>query len=62
MKIKCRNPRTEVEKIVGSCQLIHLLSANTGENVSKAISADPMKKDMIQIQGVLLGLFYLHAS
>jgi hypothetical protein len=51
-----------VEKIVGSCQLIHLLSANTGENVSKAISADPMKKDMIQIQGVLLGLFYLHAS
>ena len=33
-----------------------LLSANTGENVTKAIIDDPMKKAMIQIQGVFAEL------
>jgi site-specific DNA recombinase len=35
---------------------INLISANTGENVTKAIQADPMKKAMIQIQGIFAEL------
>jgi DNA invertase Pin-like site-specific DNA recombinase len=35
---------------------INLISANTGENVTKAISEDPMKKALIQIQGVFAEL------
>ena len=35
---------------------ISLISANTGEDVTKAISEDPMKKAMIQIQGVFAEL------
>jgi site-specific DNA recombinase len=31
---------------------ISLISANTGENVTQAIQADPMKKAMVQIQGI----------
>ena len=31
---------------------IHLYSANTGENISRAIYDDPMRKAMVQIQGV----------
>ena len=31
---------------------INLYSANTGENITKAIKEDPMKKALIQIQGV----------
>ena len=35
---------------------VELISANTGENVTEAIKADPMKKAMIQIQGVFAEL------
>jgi DNA invertase Pin-like site-specific DNA recombinase len=35
---------------------INLISANTGENVTQAISEDPMKKALIQIQGVFAEL------
>lgn len=35
---------------------IDLISANTGENVTKAISEDPMKKALIQIQGIFAEL------
>ena len=35
---------------------IDLISANTGENVTQAIIDDPMKKAMIQIQGVFAEL------
>jgi DNA invertase Pin-like site-specific DNA recombinase len=35
---------------------IQLISANTGENITKAIEDDPMKKAMIQIQGVFAEL------
>ena len=35
---------------------IQLISANTGENITKAIEEDPMKKAMIQIQGVFAEL------
>ncbi len=31
---------------------INLIAANTGENITKAISDDPMKKALVQIQGV----------
>ena len=31
---------------------IDLISANTGENVTQAIQADPMRKAMVQIQGI----------
>lgn len=31
---------------------IQLISANTGENITKAVQDDPMKKALIQIQGV----------
>jgi hypothetical protein len=31
---------------------INLISANTGENVTQAIQSDPMKKAMVQIQGI----------
>jgi len=31
---------------------IDLISANTGENVTQAIQQDPMKKAMVQIQGI----------
>ena len=31
---------------------IDLISANTGENVTQAIQDDPMKKAMVQIQGI----------
>jgi len=31
---------------------ITLIAANTGENITKAISADPMKKAMIQMMGI----------
>jgi DNA invertase Pin-like site-specific DNA recombinase len=31
---------------------IDLISANTGENVTQAIQADPMKKALVQIQGI----------
>ena len=33
-----------------------LLSANTGENVTKAIIQDPMKKALVQIQGIFAEL------
>ena len=35
---------------------INLIAANTGENVTKAISDDPMKKAMIQMQGIFAEL------
>jgi DNA invertase Pin-like site-specific DNA recombinase len=35
---------------------IHLITANTGENVTKAITDDPMKKALVQIQGVFAEL------
>lgn len=35
---------------------IALVSANTGENVTDAIKADPMKKAMIQMQGIFAEL------
>lgn len=35
---------------------IHLIAANTGENITEAIQSDPMKKAMIQIQGVFAEL------
>ena len=35
---------------------INLIAANTGENITKAISDDPMKKALIQIQGVFAEL------
>jgi len=35
---------------------IQLISANTGENITKAIEGDPMKKALIQIQGVFAEL------
>jgi DNA invertase Pin-like site-specific DNA recombinase len=35
---------------------IGLISANTGEDVAEAIAADPMKKAMIQIQGIFAEL------
>jgi site-specific DNA recombinase len=35
---------------------IQLVSANTGENITKAIEGDPMKKALIQIQGVFAEL------
>jgi site-specific DNA recombinase len=35
---------------------INLIAANTGENITAAIHADPMKKALIQIQGVFAEL------
>jgi len=35
---------------------INLISANTGENVTTALAEDPMKKAMIQIQGIFAEL------
>ena len=35
---------------------IHLISANTGENITQAILNDPMRKAMVQIQGVFAEL------
>lgn len=35
---------------------IQLISANTGENVTEAIQADPMKKALVQIQGIFAEL------
>jgi DNA invertase Pin-like site-specific DNA recombinase len=35
---------------------IDLIAANTGENVTKAISDDPMKKALVQMQGVFAEL------
>lgn len=35
---------------------IDLIAANTGENITQAIHADPMKKALIQIQGVFAEL------
>jgi len=35
---------------------ISLISANTGENVTQAIQSDPMKKAMVQIQGIFAEL------
>jgi DNA invertase Pin-like site-specific DNA recombinase len=35
---------------------INLISANTGENVTRAITADPMKKAMVQMQGIFAEL------
>jgi DNA invertase Pin-like site-specific DNA recombinase len=35
---------------------IQLVSANTGENITKAIEGDPMKKALIQMQGVFAEL------
>ena len=35
---------------------IDLIAANTGENVTKAISDDPMKKALIQMQGIFAEL------
>lgn len=35
---------------------ITLLSANTGENITEAIQADPMKKALIQMQGIFAEL------
>jgi DNA invertase Pin-like site-specific DNA recombinase len=35
---------------------INLIAANTGENVTKAISEDPMKKAMVQMQGIFAEL------
>lgn len=35
---------------------IDLISANTGENITKSISEDPMKKALIQMQGIFAEL------
>lgn len=35
---------------------INLIAANTGENVTQAISDDPMKKAMVQMQGIFAEL------
>jgi len=35
---------------------INLIAANTGENVTRAISDDPMKKAMVQMQGIFAEL------
>jgi DNA invertase Pin-like site-specific DNA recombinase len=35
---------------------ISLISANTGENITEALAEDPMKKAMIQIQGIFAEL------
>ena len=35
---------------------INLIQANTGENVTKAITDDPMKKAMVQMQGIFAEL------
>lgn len=35
---------------------IHLIAANTGENITDAMNSDPMKKAMVQIQGVFAEL------
>ena len=35
---------------------IDLISANTGENITRAISEDPMKKALIQMQGIFAEL------
>lgn len=35
---------------------INLVAANTGENITEAINADPMRKAMVQIQGVFAEL------
>ena len=35
---------------------INLISANTGENVTKAVTEDPMKKAMVQMQGIFAEL------
>lgn len=35
---------------------INLIAANTGENITRAISDDPMKKALVQIQGVFAEL------
>jgi DNA invertase Pin-like site-specific DNA recombinase len=35
---------------------ISLISANTGENITQALAEDPMKKAMIQIQGIFAEL------
>jgi len=35
---------------------INLIAANTGENITQAISEDPMKKALIQIQGIFAEL------
>ena len=35
---------------------INLIAANTGENVTKAISDDPMKRAMVQMQGIFAEL------
>jgi DNA invertase Pin-like site-specific DNA recombinase len=35
---------------------INLISANTGENITEALAEDPMKKAMIQIQGIFAEL------
>ncbi len=35
---------------------INLIAANTGENITEAINADPMRKAMVQIQGVFAEL------
>jgi len=35
---------------------IDLMAANTGENITKAVSEDPMRKAMIQIQGIFAEL------
>ncbi len=35
---------------------INLIAANTGENVTKAITEDPMKKAMVQMQGIFAEL------
>jgi len=35
---------------------INLISANTGESVTKAITEDPMKKAMVQMQGIFAEL------
>jgi len=35
---------------------IHLIAANTGQDITNAISSDPMKRAMVQIQGVFAEL------
>ena len=35
---------------------INLIAANTGENITKAITDDPMKKAMVQMQGIFAEL------
>lgn len=35
---------------------INLIAANTGENITQAITSDPMRKAMVQIQGVFAEL------